>query len=223
MAYSLTGKNLNGDFQIVGSLCFPAKASDTVVIHAQAGAAAQNQLLLFYDDQSGSFDAFGAAATTSCSTLVNLARPVCKKTGQDCTPGWTIRPGVAEKFDITINEQVPRQWYFVVANCDPKTGLGSAVNIKSLDISSQHGVECSTLSPQGTPDAAVAIVITFLIMLIILFASTTAIYYKKATERRSEDQQGGGGGGAALLGGSGSTYGSQQNSVSAESAGHNEL
>jgi hypothetical protein len=40
---------LNGGFALIGSLCFPALASDTVTITAKADPiSTQNQLLLFY-------------------------------------------------------------------------------------------------------------------------------------------------------------------------------
>ena len=100
--YGLTANNVNGGFAVIGALCFPAKASDTVSITATASpAASANQLLLFYDDQSGSFDAFGESPG-DCTSLVNLARPVCKSGGSDCDPGWKLRPGVDETFTITI-------------------------------------------------------------------------------------------------------------------------
>ena len=60
MTQQLTASNVNGGFSLVGALCFPARASDTVQIKATAApTSTSNQLLLFYDDQAGSFDSFG--------------------------------------------------------------------------------------------------------------------------------------------------------------------
>ena len=75
---SLTASKLNGGFSLIGSLCFPAKAGDTVQITATANAeGGEDQLLLFFDDQQGSFDSFGTSAG-NCLDKVNLARPVCQ-------------------------------------------------------------------------------------------------------------------------------------------------
>jgi hypothetical protein len=220
MAYSLTANNINGGFAVLGSLCFPAQASDQVVITATASpTASQNQLLLFYDDQSGSFDAFGQAAG-DCTSLVNLARPVCKSSGADCDPGWVLRPGIDETFTITINEEVERQWYFVIANCDAKTGIESPVVVNKVNIKSTVGVACSTLSPQGMPDAGSAIAITFLLLLLIFFASTTVMFYKKAQSNSSDV---GGVRGSTLLASARSGGYGGTNDVSAASAGHDQL
>jgi hypothetical protein len=223
--YQLTASHINGGFAVIGSLCFPALASDTVTIHATADPISKtdNQLLLFYDDQSGSFDAFGTKTVTDCSTLVNLARPVCKSpNNQNCDPGWALPRGQKETFTITINEEVPRQWYFVIANCDPKTGVASPVTISSVDISSNKGVACSTLSPQGQPDAGSAIVITLLVMLVILFSATTMMYYRKSQEAMG---MGGGRSASGLMAAarSGSTYGGPSNDVTRDEVGHNNL
>ena len=79
---SLTASNLNGGFALIGSLCFPAKAGDTVEIKATANAdGGEDQLLLFFDDQQGSFDSFGTSKG-NCLDKVNLARPVCQVSAQ---------------------------------------------------------------------------------------------------------------------------------------------
>ena len=126
------------------------------------------------------------------------------------------------------NEEVPRQWYFVVANCDPKTGVESPVQLNKLAISSSQGVACSTLNPQGNPDAGSAIAITFLLLLLIFFASTTVMFYKKAQDNMNGSSSGGGGGGRSAGGLLASArhesgYGGTTNEVSADSAGHNNL
>jgi len=227
MTQQLTASNVNGGFSLVGALCFPARASDTVQIKATAApTSTSNQLLLFYDDQAGSFDSFGTTTSGvgSCSELVNLARPVCKSNGQDCSPGWVLRPGVDESFTITINEEIKRQWYFVLANCDAKSGVGSPVTLTALSITSTQGIPCSSMSPQG-PDAGAALAITFLVMLLIVFASTTVMFYKKSQESGGEGGRGGGGGRTAsglLAAVRGSPYGGT-NDVSAASVGHDEL
>jgi hypothetical protein len=181
-------------------------------------------LFVLIDDQAGSFDAFGAKPVKDCTTLVNLARPVCKSDGTNCGPGWSLRPGVDEKFTITINEEVPRQWYFVVANCNPKTGYAAPVTILNVDISSNNGIGCSTLSPQDRPDAGAAIVISLLVMLVILFGSTTLMFYRKA-----QSQEGGGGGGRSAGGllaaarSSVTRYSGSANDPVADTVGHNNL
>ena len=77
-AQSLTASSLKGGFALIGSLCFPAKAGDTVEIKATANATGgEDQLLLFFDDQQGSFDSFGKALLV----LLHLLR-----TGPDTAP-----------------------------------------------------------------------------------------------------------------------------------------
>ena len=89
---SLTASDINGGFALVGSLCFPARAGDTVEIQATASAmGGEDQLLLFFDDQEGSFDSFGKSKGT-CLDKVNLGRPVCQDGDVHCQPGWKLAP-----------------------------------------------------------------------------------------------------------------------------------
>ena len=99
------------------------------------------------------------------------------------------------------------------------------MQLNKLAISSSQGVACSTLNPQGNPDAGSAIAITFLLLLLIFFASTTVMFYKKAQDNMNGSSGGGGRSAGGLLASARheSGYGGTTNEVSADSAGHNNL
>ena len=229
---SLTASDINGGFALVGSLCFPARAGDTVEIQAKASAeGGEDQLLLFFDDQEGSFDSFGTSEGT-CLDKVNLARPVCQDGDVHCQPGWKLAPGKAQKYTITINEETARQWYFVVSNCeDDKSVAGKPieqpVRIESISITSSKGIPCSELH-SGDGGVAAAIGIGFLVVLLIVFIGTSYIYYRKS--RGLPPIPGGGRRDGGLLSGSGAglRYSGrndavQDNDLSAPKTGHDDL
>ena len=226
---SLTAKDVNGGFAVIGSLCFPAKAGDTVVIKAKANAdASADQLLLFYDDQAGSFDAFGSSAGT-CQDKINLARPVCQNGGVNCEPGWKLKPGKEQTYTVTINEETRRQWFFVVSNCVDDESIKSPeefpVQLDSISISSSKGIPCSQLKDGGDA-VSIGIGISFLVVLVLVFMATSAIYYRKSRGLPSFGASRRGGG---LLGNSGSAAsysGRSQNTdndLSAPKTGHDDL
>ena len=231
----LNAGKTNGGFAVLGSLCFPAQAGDKVVIRAKASATATNtQLLLFYDDQAGSWDAFGT--TQGCKAKIDLARPVCKAGGVDCDPGWDLVPGQQQQYTVSINEMVERAWTFVVANCAPGGGemIEEPVQLDSLTITSSTGVPCSQLSPGASEGAGVAsaIAITMLVLLLLLFVSISMVFYKRAKTLEARLASGGaliggGGGSGSRSGGTGARIAylglGNDNEVSVSSVGHDDL
>ena len=80
------GGTTTGNFQFLGSLCFPAGSKTKITITAaKTGTQTQGALkILFYDDQAGSFDDLLRQGTT-CAQAVANSKQLCS--GSSCVAG----------------------------------------------------------------------------------------------------------------------------------------
>ena len=73
----IAGKTV-GDFVLLGSLCFPPGADDQVSIKTTTEDPNGAQKILFFDDQTSSFDKINELSPdATCDEREALARPIC--------------------------------------------------------------------------------------------------------------------------------------------------
>jgi hypothetical protein len=83
------GGAVAGDFEYLGSLCFPAGTTSTITIDVTPGSfgnmsTAVGLKVLFYDDQAGSFTSLNKKGQ-SCSERQDLSKQLC--VGKSCVSG----------------------------------------------------------------------------------------------------------------------------------------
>ena len=81
------GGAVAGDFEYLGSLCFPAGTTSTITIDVTSFGnmtSATGLKVLFYDDQAGSFTSLNKKGQ-SCDERQNLSKQLC--VGKSCVSG----------------------------------------------------------------------------------------------------------------------------------------
>eukprot|EP00505_MAST-04D_sp_SCG-Rhode-Island_P000522 Stramenopile-MAST_4_protein_522 len=171
--------NTVGDFVMLGSLCFPPGATDQVKIQTNSPIDGQN--LLFFDDQTSSFDQINTlGAGASCYDREQLARPICS--GSSCTPGYKIPKGTPSPYLIDISETFARRWYFIASNCQKQIGAktysAKQVQLTSFEISSNAAINCDSVGQPGD-NSGFIVAIVFLVMIVFVLSGTTYYMWKR--------------------------------------------
>ena len=80
------GGSVDGTFEYLGSLCFPAGTKSTVTIDVTdyRNVSQPNLHVLFYDDQAGSFTALNQKGQT-CTERSAMSKQLC--VGKSCVSG----------------------------------------------------------------------------------------------------------------------------------------
>merc|ERR1719240_1281726 len=129
---SEVSKNIVGQFQVVGAVCYDENmdGTDEIVITTESKPM-PNQRVVMYDDQ---FDSFPAAlASSTCKKQLSYAKKLKLKGHTELQPGWSIAEGGTKTEKIKITGHEKRQWVVAVINCD-NDGKGSPVNVDSISI-----------------------------------------------------------------------------------------
>eukprot|EP00943_MAST-04B_sp_MAST-4B-sp1_P001158 g1158.t1 len=165
-----------GDFVLLGSLCFPPGADDQVKIITTTQNENGNQKILFFDDQTSSFDKINELSpTATCDLREDLARPICAGDEQ-CVTGYQVPKGTDSPYTIDISETFARRWYFVLSNCNNK--VPAAVTMNSFRITSPAAISCSQLQQEDST-AGYIVAIVFLSLIIIVLTGVSYYMYKR--------------------------------------------
>ena len=170
-----------GDFVLLGSLCFPPGTDDQVSITTSTSNPNGNQKILFFDDQTSSFDkineipAASGSSSPTCDLREDLARPICAG-DQACVQGYKVPKGENVKYTIDISETFARRWYFVLSNCNNKVA-GQAV-METFRITSPASISCSQLVQEDST-AGYVVAIVFLSLIIIVLVGVSYYMYKR--------------------------------------------
>ena len=189
-----------GNFQLLGSLCFPGgdngEKQQSSVTFALSFADVDSTILplatlnqyyvLFYDDQSDSFPAVNRITSDgnfqNCSERESLSKGICSSSGTDCVYGWhvvstlnkTTSGSVTTYYKtITISEAWAREWFFVLSACD----ISTSIQLHSYSISSDAAVDCSDIYSYSDGGYIAAVVI--LVIVLVVLAATSFIFYKR--------------------------------------------
>ena len=164
--YAYITKFLQGDWVLLGSLCYPeSSGEDVITVETKGLVPDQEQKVLMYDDESISFaKALGSA---SCSDREKLA----KKLMSDGRNFISVVYNENRKAKITLDETKKRRWFFVAANC----GGDVAVEYK---LTSSKAIACQNLFAAEGGGLTVAII--FLGLIIVGLASMTYLFRRKA-------------------------------------------
>ena len=94
-----------GGWSLLGTMCFP-KGTDTKVniVVTPGKSSGNNQRILFYDDQEGSWDA--AVAAHTCQDKIKLSKEMDDGKKQQ---GIKLEQGVKSSSVISVNEKFRRQ------------------------------------------------------------------------------------------------------------------
>jgi len=170
------GGAVAGDFEYLGSLCFPAGTTSTITIDVTSFgnmSTAVGLKVLFYDDQAGSFTSLNKKGQ-SCSERQDLSKQLC--VGKSCVSGYSV--GVdANPLTINVQESIARQWFFVASDCT----LGAPAIQLKYKVSSKGAVDCSQMDlSRGGNFSGLVVFIVFLVLIGAVLAATTFIFYKRS-------------------------------------------
>lgn len=191
--YELEGA-VKGDFELLGSLCFPKGEDDKIVVKATGGD--EGVMILFFDDQIDSFpkvneavpctpsdtakacvDARGqgtiAWRARTCQERTSLAKTLSSSTSSSTSQGLVLEKNEEKSIEITIKEKFDRQWYFVATNC----GEGKKALVKQYSITSEKAIPCSELYGTGTGTPYV-VAIVFLCIITVALIVASVIFYR---------------------------------------------
>ena len=172
----IAGKTV-GDFVLLGSLCFPPGADDQVSIKTTTEDPNGPQKILFFDDQTSSFDKINELSPdATCDEREALARPICAGDEQ-CVTGYQVPKGTDKTYTIDISETFARRWYFVLSNCNDKKA--APVDMASFRITSPASISCGQLQEEDST-AGYIVAIVFLSLIIIVLIGVSYYMYKRS-------------------------------------------
>lgn len=189
----MKGKDVNGNFELLGALCFPPGTRDDVVFSIIPGDDTQPNLL-FYDDEASGFIRTSQPqspdnSAPSCKDRERFSKTLGRSTGVNPTYGLTVDSGKGQEWKRTvpISEKYYRKWYFVLSNCNlDKDGNDIPINIEKFLITSTKAVSCDELY-QDPPLTGYIVTIVFLSVIVVALSVTVGIFYS-ATRRPKLDE-----------------------------------
>lgn len=189
----------SGDFELLGSLCFPGgtngeneiaqisftlefKDVGTSPTSVLPQADLDNYKILFYDDQASSFASINRITddgdAQTCSERESFSREICA--GSSCTYGLSISDstttsGTTTTYSksISISEAYAREWYFVLSACD----ITSPIKLHSYNVSSSVATDCLDLYSNN--DTGYIAAIAILTLVLVGLVATAYIFYKR--------------------------------------------
>merc|ERR1719240_154081 len=173
---SEVSKNIVGQFQVVGAVCYDENmdGTDEIVITTESKPM-PNQRVVMYDDQ---FDSFPAAlASSTCKKQLSFAKKLKVKSTEELVPGWSIAAGGKKTETIKITGREKRQWTVAIINCD-ENGKGYPVDVDSISITAVKNIPCETLH---APNAGPTVAIVFLTLALLASLVLLILMWKKAS------------------------------------------
>jgi hypothetical protein len=173
-----SSKNLKGQFQVVGTLCYDENMAGTdQVIVTTTSKASPHQRVVMYDDQYDSFPA--AFASSTCKEQLSFAKKLkLESSGENLVPGWSIAGGGSKTEKITIQGKVKRQWIVAIINCDESTGTPYTVDVDSVSITAVKNIDCESIHQ---PSAGPTVAIVFLTLALLASLVLLILMWKKAS------------------------------------------
>ena len=134
------------------------------------------QKILFFDDQTSSFDKINELSPdATCDEIEALARPICA--GDQHVTGYQVPKGTDKTYTIDISETFARRWYFVLSNCNDKKI--APVDMASFRITSPASISCGQLQEEDST-AGYIVAIVFLSLIIIVLTGVSYYMYKRS-------------------------------------------
>ena len=176
-----------GNFQLLGSLCFPGGTGDdgrSVVTFTLTFSSVGSVLPLsdlnqynveFFDDQDASFPSVNRinddGSFQNCSHREDFRKGVYHVVS---AKNKTVNGDLTTyTHSVTVSEVYAREWYFVLSAC----GISSPVKLHSYSISSDAAVECAEIYAQN--DAGYIAAIVILALVCVVLAVVSFIFYKR--------------------------------------------
>jgi hypothetical protein len=174
----LKGGKVNGNFEFLGTLCFPPTEGSDVSI--ETTAESDGIKLIFYDGQEDSWPLLATPLpgpdrkARSCTDKLRQA----KNLSSSGSPVWDIDvPKGHHTEHFHIHEKFERQWYFVAVNCSDMDSEGEPEEIRMshYKITSPDAIPCKGLHEWSQTGYSVTVI--FLSVMVVALLVVAGIFY----------------------------------------------